>query len=349
MFQPNDKVKVMDVANVRRTPGHLNKGSSDVFTAAQPGQILLVVSGPHQTDGLTWYELDLNGQRGFVAEAVNGVTLLVAVSSPAPTQPGDQAAAVSATLAALLGVNASQPTTVTAAAPQALSNASQPTPEPSTVAVEAAIPGARYGKLAINGNPTDRPAAEHGDINLKLRGFTPTQSTVGLIDMNGPTDHRAPQLSGLFADKRSAQVSNVYRGHDWDWGSNSRGAPLTEYDVHVVGLRSQAGETVHVPSAGYDLGEGYQVLVLYASPERLTLKYTREDTVATGYAMHLENVHTEPSLLALYEQMNAQGRRELPAVRAGQAIGRARGEEIQVAIRDTGRFMDPRVRKDWWR
>ena len=30
------------------------------------------------------------------------------------------------------------------------------------------------------------------------------------------------------------------------------------------------------------------------------------------------------------------------------AVGRARGNEIQVAIRDTGRFMDPRTRKDWW-
>jgi hypothetical protein len=167
--------------------------------------------------------------------------------------------------------------------------------------------------------------------------------------MNGPTDHHAPQLAGLFADKRQAQVSNVYRSHDWDWGSNSRGAPLSEYDVHVVGLRAQPGETVHVPSAGYDLGDGYQVLVLYASPERLTLKYTREDNVLNGYAVHVENVHPEPSLLALYEQMNAQGRRELPALRAGQAFGRARGDEVQVAIRDTGRFMDPRVRKDWWR
>lgn len=223
-----------------------------------------------------------------------------------------------------------------------------PPAESTAVDVGAAIPGAQYGKLSINGNPSDRPAAEHGDINLKLRGFTPTQSTLGLIDMNGATDPHAPQLAGLFADRRQAQVSNVYRSYDWDWGSNARGGELGEYDVHVVGLRAQPGETVHVPSAEYDLGENYQVLVLYASPERLTLKYTREDNVINGYTVHLDNVHTEPSLLAFYEQMNAQGRRELPALRAGEALGRARGEEVQVAIRDTGRFMDPRVRKDWW-
>lgn len=327
MFKANDKVKVMDVVNVRRSPGNLNKSSTDIFTTAQPGQTLAIISGPHQADGLTWYELDLGNQRGFVAEAVNGITLLTALTEATLVTPAPQPAA-----------------------PPPPAPAPQPvTPSPAAGDASAAIPGAQYGKLSINGSPTDRPAAEHGDINLKLRGFTPTESTQGLIDMNGPTDDHAPQLTGIFADKRQAQVSRVYRSHDWDWGSNSRGGPLPEYDVHVVGLRSQAGETVHVPSAGYDLGEGYQVLVLYASPERLTLKYTREDNVINGYTVHVDNVHTEPSLLALYEQMNGQGRRELPAVRAGQAIGRARGDEVQVAIRDTGRFMDPRVRKDWWR
>ena len=45
---------------------------------------------------------------------------------------------------------------------------------------------------------------------------------------------------------------------------------------------------------------------------------------------------------------NGEGRRHLPALRAGQPFGRANGDEIQVAIRDTGKFMDPRTRKDWW-
>ena len=39
---------------------------------------------------------------------------------------------------------------------------------------------------------------------------------------------------------------------------------------------------------------------------------------------------------------------QLPALRAEQAFGRARGDEIMVSIRDTGSFMDPRSRKDWW-
>lgn len=227
----------------------------------------------------------------------------------------------------------------------------EPEPEPPVVEVDpcAPIPGQNYGTLPIVGSPSDRPADKHGDLNLALRGYSPTGGQLSLIDMSGPTDNRAPQLAGLFADKRTPGFSGVYRVNQWDWGRNTRGGPVTDFEVTLLGMEVETGETIHVPSAGYDIGQGYQVLVLYADQERLTLKYTGEDTVATGYAIHVEGVCTEPSLLALYRQMNSAGRRQLPALRAGQPFGRARSTEIQVAIRDTGRFMDPRVRKDWWR
>lgn len=227
----------------------------------------------------------------------------------------------------------------------------QPEPEPPLEVIDpcAPIPGQSYGMLPIVGSPADRPADKHGDLNLALRGYTPTGGQLGLIDLGGPTDNRAPQLAGLFANKRTPGFSGVYRVNNWDWGRNARGGPVTDFDVTLLGMEVETGETIHVPSAGYDIGQGYQVLVLYADQERITLKYTGEDTVATGYAIHVDGVCTEPGLLALYRQMNGAGRRQLPALRPGQPFGRARSTEIQVAIRDTGRFMDPRVRKDWWR
>jgi hypothetical protein len=168
-------------------------------------------------------------------------------------------------------------------------------------------------------------------------------------NIGGPTDHQAPQLAGLFKDKRTPAIKNVYRVNNWDWGRNARGGPVTEFEVTLVGLAVTRGETIHVPDSGYSIGQGYEVLVLYADTNRITLKYTGEDSVVNGYAVHVEGVCVEPSLLALYEQMNAAGRGRLPVLRAGQAFGRAWGNEIQAAIRDTGRFMDPRTRKDWWR
>jgi len=109
------------------------------------------------------------------------------------------------------------------------------------------------------------------------------------------------------------------------------------------------GESLHLPDRlGGDVGEGYKALVLYASAQRLTLKYTREDNVIAGYTLHVENVDVDPILLALYQRLNNEGRHELPALRAGQAFGRASGDRVGLTIRDTGAFMDPRSRKDWW-
>jgi hypothetical protein len=122
---------------------------------------------------------------------------------------------------------------------------------------------------------------------------------------------------------------------------------MTDPEVTLADLVATPGETIHVPGSGYDIGDGYQVLLLYANEERLTLKYTREDTIVGGYGIHLENVCVDANLLALYRQLNDAGRHELPALRAGQAFGRARSDHIGVGMRDTG-FMDPRSRKDWW-
>jgi hypothetical protein len=226
-----------------------------------------------------------------------------------------------------------------------------PPPEPKEEQVDpcASIPGESYGTLPVVGPPTDRPAAEHADLNLALRGYSPTEARLGIIDVSGPDDPRSPQLAGLFADKRTPVFKNVYRVNDWDWGRNDRSGPITQWDVTLAGFGVEPGETIHVPESGYEIGRGYQVLVLYATDERITLKYTGEDNVVKGYTIQVENICVEPDLLALYERMNAAGRGELPALRAGQAFGRARGDEIQVAIRDVGSFMDPRVRRGWWR
>ncbi len=211
------------------------------------------------------------------------------------------------------------------------------------------IPGESYGTLSVNPPPTDRPAEEHADLNLAMRGYEPTDAFKGLVDYNGGGDANAPQLPGLFANKRTGVFNSVYQIYDWDWGCNCRGNLLTNWPVTLAGLATTPGETIHVPDSGYSIGSGYEALVLYASAERITLKYTRNDNVILGYTLHVEDVCVEPNLLVLYQASNSAGRGRLPALRAGQAFGYARGGEIGVTIRDNGTFMDPRSRADWWR
>lgn len=210
------------------------------------------------------------------------------------------------------------------------------------------IPGVEYRALEVGGKPTDRPAEQHADLNLALRGYAPTTAYLGLVDYGGNDDSRAPQLRTLFANGRVPAFSRAYRVYDWDWDCNCRAGLLTYPEVTLVGMAATPGEVLRLPDSGYDIGSGFEALVLYAAADRITVKYTRDDNVVKGYTIHVEGVCVEPRLLALYREQNAAGRGRLPALRGLQPFGRAMGSEVRVAIRDTGAFMDPRARQDWW-
>ena len=122
----------------------------------------------------------------------------------------------------------------------------------------------------------------------------------------------------------------------------------------LVGLATRPGEALSIPERAANIYPGgYIALVLYAADSQITLGYTRRDTVSDGYAVHVQGLCVDPNLVALYRAQNdANGRRAsglLPALRVDQVIGLALGDEIKVAIRDKGTFMDPRSGKDWWR
>jgi hypothetical protein len=113
-------------------------------------------------------------------------------------------------------------------------------------------------------------------------------------------------------------------------------------------MATQAGEQIAAPTSGYTIGQGYEVLVLYATNQQITFTFTGSDSIVYGYSIHVEGVCVDPGLLALYNSLDTAGRGSLPALRASQPFGRANGTEIQVAMRDTGEFMDPRSELDWW-
>ncbi len=229
-----------------------------------------------------------------------------------------------------------------------LANAPRPPTATPTPAGCQSIPGVSYGQLNPNSAPTNLPAAQDPDLNLDIRGWIPTVSTLGLVTYNGSPDPNAPQLAGLFQNNRVPTFTSVYQVYDWNWSTNSKGPPITQWPVTLAGFGVAPGEIIQVPSSGYSIGSGYEVLVLYATNDQITLKYTRDDNVVYGYTIHVENVCVEPSLQSLYNTLNAQGRGNLPALKSEQPFGRSNGAEIEVAIRDSGSFMDPRSHNDWW-
>lgn len=210
------------------------------------------------------------------------------------------------------------------------------------------VPRASYTTMPIASAPSDRPAADHPDVNLTIRGWQASSGALTLTSYGPTEDDKAPQLDALFADRRLARFTSAHQVNGWDWSCMCRLPASEPWDTTLLGLATSRNEVIGAPDSGYDIGGGYDALVLYAAPDRITLKYTREDNVVAGYTVHIENICVEPDLLALYNQADAAGRGNLPAVRGGQALGRAAGAELLVAIRDTGRFMDPRSRHDWW-
>lgn len=228
----------------------------------------------------------------------------------------------------------------------------EPTPEPSPEPTPEPTPAPVYDALTVVGDPVDRPPAVNADLNLALRGYVDTDEPLLLVDLNGPTDNDAPQLAGLFNHQRGPDIVSVHQVRDWDWDCGEHGCaadPISSPPVTLIGLRATPGEAIFIPTRNQEIhGGDYKVLVLYATPERITLTYTREDTPAIGYVVHIEEIAVEPALVTFYEELDAEGRSRLPALRNGEQLGSAANDVVKVVIRDTGSFMEPRSRKDWW-
>ena len=149
-------------------------------------------------------------------------------------------------------------------------------------------------------------------------------------------------------------IASVHQVYAWDWGCldgphGCRTQPIAVPEVTMMGFALPAGTPLSIPTRHPEIYAGdYKAMVLYADASRITIAYTREDTVAIGYVVHIEDMHVDMQLRQLYESLNNAGRGELPALRYSELIGYTTGQPVKVVIRDTGAFMDPRSRKDWW-
>jgi hypothetical protein len=213
-----------------------------------------------------------------------------------------------------------------------------------------------------------RRANSHADKNISLRNYTRNSDPAlkrELVDY-GSGDTKAPQLATMFNPQRVPSFLAFYRVYDWDWAPSpapgTRSNPIKSPPVTALGMGTTPGEPLHVPASGYSIGGGLEVIVLFADENTITLNYTREDTAATGYTIHVDRICTDPSLLLLYKALDdAGGPRyvytpladrpytyNLPTLAAGKSFGTARGNEIVVGIVDTGTFQDPRSCNEWW-
>ena len=215
------------------------------------------------------------------------------------------------------------------------------------------IPGVSYTAISVDVGHSQFPdpdAAHDLRFNINLFEYHPVVQTRGLITYG--VNEGTPRLIHLFSEPHIPTLTEVYMLYE-------DGKAASPYPVSFLGLGTTVEQIIHTPDRNAVIdSRGYVAMVLYASERTITLKYGREDGLARfdgegkliggGYVVQLDGICVEPSLLALYAQVDAAGRVNLPALYGHQALGRASGGEIRVAIRDTGTLMDPRSRNEWW-
>lgn len=210
-----------------------------------------------------------------------------------------------------------------------------------------------YRLIPMENVDRSHPAPLHADLNLQQRGYTPVAASPELVDIAGPVDPDAPQLFTLFADSQAFQVTALYQVYDWNWQCGEhgcRGTLLGAPEATAIGLATRPGALLRTPTRQARIyGDTYVAAVLYAETTRLTLAYTRDGSVANGYAVHIDQVCVDPNLVQLYQEADRKGRQQLPGLQHNQIFGAALDTEVRLAIRDRGTFLDPRSRKDWWR
>ncbi|MFN4293374.1 MAG: hypothetical protein ACK4JD_04500 [Thermoflexales bacterium] len=200
---------------------------------------------------------------------------------------------------------------------------------------------------------------ENADFRLSILGYAPTAAPMTLVNYSGPADPHAPQMAGIFEPNRGPNITGVFKRYDWNWNESgpppygARGGVNNDWPVSVINLAATPGEGIYIPERNISNAPiGTVAMVLYADEDEVTLAYGDRDSVVNGYVVYLMNICTDPNLVARYrQQLDGSGRRatgNLPAVRNNERIGIARYNYVTVAIRDTGPFLDPRSRKDWW-
>ncbi|HRV92542.1 MAG TPA: hypothetical protein P5526_10305 [Anaerolineae bacterium] len=200
-----------------------------------------------------------------------------------------------------------------------------------------------YELVPLEGEKDKRPAAEHGDLNLALREPEPIDQEPALKDVGAGIDPGAPNLGAIF----SPDIVQTYGIHNWDWGCNCKGDLIDDGKSILVGIKTTPGDPIFIPPTTSPIfgGEVFAV-VLYASEDSLTFAYARDGTVAQGYAIHYQGLHVDPNLLAKYNEATGN---DVVGLTLDTPVGVAASDELLVAVRDKGTFMDSRSINDWWK
>jgi len=269
---------------------------------------------------------------------------VAAITTKVAQPPADAAAFVPpmATTAGAAPLNPAQPAAAVApATPAASAKTAGGTPVAAAAAAESTSNNT-YTLIPIDGERESRPAETHGDLNLKLRDPQPIKVDLKLVTIAGSgIDPEAPKFSKVF----KPDFTQAYAVHGWDWAKNDKSDLINDGKAILVGIKTNPGDPIRIPPTSRDIYEGkYYATVLYADKDSLTFVYARRGNVVQGYTVHLVGLETDPNLIKAFQESKGN---MLPGLTLDTPVGRAT-QNLMVAIRDNGTFLDARSQKDWW-
>ncbi len=266
------------------------------------------------------------------------VPTAVAIGTPAVEASAPQPAAIDSSASSGTGADQAQaPAATPASTAVAAASLAQEFVPPKTSSNN-------YSLIPIEGDRETRPPAEHGDLNLKLREPEPSGLDPSLVEIpgSGIDPEGAPNFSAIF---NPDDIISTFAIHDWDWASNAPGDLLPPEEAVAIEIQTTPGEPIFIPKVVRDIYDGkYYATVLYAAEDSLTFVYARAGSVVKGYTIHYVGLHTDPNLISVFEGSKGN---ELPVLTLDTPVGVA-SDKILIAIRDNGKFLDARSKKDWW-
>ena len=199
------------------------------------------------------------------------------------------------------------------------------------------ILGENYFSLKENtGDPKilDLSYEDGGNVDAKMNGF------MGSMFRYKPNKVQA----------YGVKYNSVNKGTDTDIKGN---AP-------VLTIPTDIGADVKVPTTEYDIGGGYEAMVVFAESDRVTLHIGRHEyfvgsdenncnggKCSGGYWIYVKGICVDQKILDAYksvkdiqEKANADKNPiQLPMVKPGHTLGKAIDNSVTVGVRDNGPFI----------
>ena len=176
----------------------------------------------------------------------------------------------------------------------------------------------------------------------------------------GAVDSKMNGFMGSMFGYKPAKLSAAY---DVSYGGSAPQGNDTAIkgDAPVLEIPTEAGTTtVKVPSTGYDIGGGYEAMVVFASSDRVAIHIGRHEyfvgsgqnncnggTCSGGYWIYVKGICVDKQIQQAYDSVKSAQQAagadknpiQLPMVRPGQILGKATGTSVIVGVRDNGPFI----------